>query len=67
MEYVILSSTTSIIIPLTVGTARYIMITLDVARACNKSDISPVMIAPIIENKRANRMVIFPFHGQLLP
>lgn len=32
--------------PLTVGTARYIIITLDVARASNKSDISPVIIAP---------------------
>ena len=41
---------TIIIISLTVGTARYIMITLDVARAFNKSDINPVMIAPM-DNK----------------
>ena len=43
---------------LTVGTARYIMITLDVARASNKSDISPVMIAPACTvNKEANPVI----------
>ena len=40
---------------LTVGTARYIMITLEVARAFNKSDINPVMIAPI-ENKGESKL-----------
>ena len=33
---------------LTVGTARYIMITLDVALACSTSDISPVIIPPVL-------------------
>ena len=41
---------------LTVGTARYIMITLEVARAFNKSDINPVMIAPI-ENKVESKLL----------
>ena len=48
-EYVLIQchNKQTITLSLTVGTARYIMTTLDVARACNRSDISPVMIAPM--------------------
>ena len=34
---------------LTVGTARYIMITLDIALASRKSDIAPVVIPPVMK------------------
>ena len=55
---IIENSCNNIAISLTVGTARYIMITLDVARAFNKSDINPVMIAPI-ENKAEYKLHAF--------